>query len=489
MNVLHIIPRFIGGGPERHLLALAAAWRGAGFETRHRIVVLDPPISTPLLIKARLLGISLLATPADDVLDSAIREADVVEITYWNHPRLLDLLRRKLPPARVLLRCAVAGTAPPQVLGSDLGQFADAMIITSLASLETPAARHATDSGMPLEFIPALADMSRLEGFIPRAHTGIRVGYLGLVEATKMHPHFAELVAAVRDPEVSFDVYGDGSGGPGLQRRLAELGAGGRVRFHGHVEDLRAAFAEMDVFGYPLAPDTWATSEKTIQEAMWAGIPPVVLAGTGASGLVEHGRTGLVCETEAEYAPMIERLASDIGLRRQLGDAARDFARRQFDPVQNSARFHAVFDAVAAVPRRNREPLPGLGASAARRFVLGLGELAGPFVASLGGSPEFPRRVVAEADASIAKCSAVLARGEGGIIHYRNAFPDDGFLRLWSGLVAAHAGDRATAAREFDAAAGLGVPPGRIRDAVAVVPGFESVPGPATGDAGVKSLI
>ena len=63
MNVLHIIPRFIGGGPERHLLALADAWQTAGLQTRQRILVLDPPASAPLLIRARRLGISLLIAP------------------------------------------------------------------------------------------------------------------------------------------------------------------------------------------------------------------------------------------------------------------------------------------------------------------------------------------------------------------------------------------------------------------------------------------
>ena len=70
---------------------------------------------------------------------------------------------------------------------------------------------------------------------------------------------------------------------------------------HGHAEDLREAFAEVDIFGYPLAPDTYATSEKTIQEAMWVGIPPVVLSGTGAAELVEHEHTGLVCDGEDDY--------------------------------------------------------------------------------------------------------------------------------------------------------------------------------------------
>ncbi len=424
--------------------------------------MLDAPVSAPLLIQARRLGMRLLVKPDRGALRAAVETADLLEITYWNHPRLLKWLGQELPAARVLLSCAIAGTTSPQVLFAELGRFADAMVISSPVSRATAAVRTAESQGRTVAFVPRLADMSRLAGFERRAHTGIRVGYLGLVEPTKMHPRFAELSAAVRTPGVRFDVFGDGSWHPELERRLLALGAGARVRFHGHVDHLPAALAELDIFGYPLAPDTYATSEKAIQEAMWAGIPPVVIGGSGAAWLVEHGRTGLVCDREDDYPRAIERLAEDHVLRRRLGDAARRFAHEQFDPARNAARLRGVFEATAALPRRTRDPLPGANQSAARQFVRSLGDLAVPFATSLGrersGEPgAAPVDTVAEAEAAIARSSAVLARGEGGIIHYRNTYPEDPHLRLWSGLVAQHAGNTEMAAAEFAAAAELGV--------------------------------
>ena len=106
------------------------------------------------------------------------------------------------------------------------------------------------------------------------------------------------------------------------------------MEIRGYVEDIRAALEEFDIFGYPLIEDTYATSEKALQEAMWAGIPPVVFAHGGVRCLVEHERTGLVVETEDEYARAIERLAGDPDLRRRLGDEARRFIRAAFDPAR-----------------------------------------------------------------------------------------------------------------------------------------------------------
>jgi len=261
---------------------------------------------------------------------------------------------------------------------------------------------------------------------------------------------------------VRFEVYGDGAWSAELERQFMALGCGERVRFHGHAEDLKTAFAELDVFGYPLAEDTYATSEKAIQEAMWAGIPPVVLAGNGAAGLVQTDRTGLVCENEQGYARAIDRLANDAPLRQRLGVAARTFAHENFDPTRNSARLRELFESTAALPRRLRSPLPGLYETAARKFVLSLGELAGPFAVSLKGPSASTPQTVAEADHAIAHSSAVLAQGEGGVIHYRNIYPESPHLRFWSGLIALHSGKQDCAAQEFQAAVRSGLDPARI---------------------------
>lgn len=363
---------------------------------------------------------------------------------------------------RTVVSAVITGTSAPQVLTRDLGSYADALVTRVHASRATECIRAALAAGCDVETIPALADMTRLEGFAARPHSGIRVGYLGLVEPTKMHPQFAELSAAVTAADVTFDVFGDGTWGPQLQRTFAERGMADRIRVHGHVEDLRESLAEIDIFGYPLAPGTYAASEKAIEEVMWVGIPPVVIDGTGAASLIDHERTGLVCESERGYPAAIDRLASDDALRRTLGEAARDYARTAFDPVRNAARLRSLLEQVAAMPKRARPPMPGCGLSGAGKFVSSLGGLAGDFAVSLDGEDVHGHDAVRGADERIAAANDVLARGEGGIIHYRNTYPDDAHLRLWSGLVARHRGGPGAGQDDLDAAVAGGVAQWRI---------------------------
>jgi hypothetical protein len=177
---------------------------------------------------------------------------------------------------------------------------------------------------------------------------------------------------------------------------------------------------------------------------------------------VDHERTGLVCATESEYPQAIERLVRDAELRRRLGDAARDHAREAFDPVRNAARLRAMVESLAATPKRSRAPLEGAGLSGAGKFVASLGELAGPFAVSLEGATTHSCDAVRNADSAIASSSDVVARGEGGVIHYRNTYPDDPHLRLWSGLIARHRGGPDAGQEDLSAALGGGIDAWRV---------------------------
>jgi glycosyltransferase involved in cell wall biosynthesis len=462
IRILHLLPRLVGGGPERSVLALAKETAAQGIDHRHTLVALDAPVTPRMVLAARRVGAAVVVRPDPAELRALATEADVVQVHYWNHPDLLATLRTvELPPARVVVWSRVLGTTSPQVLTAEVGRYADRLVCTSELSRTSAGARAALASGRPVEVIPGVADMGRLEGFTPQPHEGCVVGYLGVVNDAKMHPRFAELCAAVTHPGVRFVVHGGGGGEATLQARLEALGQGGRVELCGPTEDVRWALAAMDVFGYPLAPHTSATSEKALQEAMWVGLAPVVFPHGGIARLVEHEVTGLVATTDEQYVAALERLADDPVLRSRLGEAARAHARVAFDPTRWARVTVALVEELMDEPRRSRPRLAGGDTSAAGGFVAALGDQAGPFAVSLGrpattraeGGPN----ALEPADAAIAASDAAVAHGEGGIVHHRNRHPEDPHLRLWSGLVAAAAGRRELAEAEYEAAAALGL--------------------------------
>jgi len=446
-HVLHLLPRCSGGGPERSLIAaITEAPSTPSF--RHHIIVLDGPIAPAMYIAARRARATVTANSDLDALRNATASADVVVVHYWNHPRLLATLALlELPPTRVVVWAHVLGLHPPQVLTAELGKYADVLVLTTDVSRCSPGAGVAQH----VLTVPGIADMRRLDGFAHRPHSGIEVGYVGVVNDAKMHPRFVEMSNCVKNPDVRFVVYGGGGGEEALRGRIDRLGAADRFTLAGFTDDVRTALETVDIFGYPLCVETYATSEKALQEAMWVGVPPVVFPHGGVADLVHHDETGLVVTTEAEYAAAVDRLAGDATLRERLGSRAREVARRRFRPAELAAAWTAAIHLGAGLPRRERAALHA-GRQGAGLFVASLGELAGPFAAASGSRAD--DRAAAEVD--IAQSAPGLVGGEGGIMHYRNTWPDDPLLRRWSGLVARAAGRVDVADAEFRAADTLG---------------------------------
>src|SRR5690606_32744178 len=73
-------------------------------------------------------------------VERLVADADVVQIEWWNHPRLFELLSGPLPPMRSLFWAHVSGLFPP-LIPSGLFECAGSFFFTSPCSLETEDVR------------------------------------------------------------------------------------------------------------------------------------------------------------------------------------------------------------------------------------------------------------------------------------------------------------------------------------------------------------
>jgi hypothetical protein len=279
-----------------------------------------------------------------------------------------------------------------------------------------------------------------------------------------MHPRYVEMSARVRVPGVSFVVCGSGDGFAALARRARELGLGERFELRGFVEDVASVLAELDVFGYPLCEDNYAGSDLVLQEAMYAGVPPVVLP-FGRTHLVQHGVTGIVAADENEYAAAIETLHADPDLRRRLGRAAQVYARANCSPQAAAHHWDGIYRDMLRAPKRTRtwplcRQIAAAATPGAARFIDSLGASAGPFAASVESTDE---ATLLAAEQAVGESSPAMASaGGGGVLHYRRRYADDPWLRLWSGLILERQGRPALAAGEYSAVLRLGIEHWRV---------------------------
>ena len=123
---------------------------------------------------------------------------------------------------------------------------------------------------------------------------------------------------------------------------VSSLGLEDRVHFENHRSDAGALLQSADVF---VLPSFEEARPRSIIEAASLGVPVVASATGGIPSLIDDGVNGLLVPPgDAERLAMaIDRLASNPGLRRRLGEQARTRVERECRPEETARRYVAVY--------------------------------------------------------------------------------------------------------------------------------------------------
>jgi glycosyltransferase involved in cell wall biosynthesis len=166
---------------------------------------------------------------------------------------------------------------------------------------------------------------------LTRPFGSLRVGMIARMNTrTKNHPSFLRMAARLRarHPELQFVLVGDGPLRTDFERQAKELGLQEDGLFLGDRTDITAVLASIDISVLPSASESLS---NVILESMAAGVPVVATGVGGNSELIAEDRGILVPAGDEEaLIAAVERLLTDEGMRRSLGQAAKAFARKNF---------------------------------------------------------------------------------------------------------------------------------------------------------------
>lgn len=438
----------------------------------HRLISLQTPVPS-IVDMAKKAGMIVLNPPDQASIMQEMESADIVHIHYWNHPQMQEFLRSEFPAMRLLTWFHVAGDKPPQIITQELVGYSDFAIPCNPYSYELPVFQNLSPEVRlkKVGMVYDAADFERVSDIQPKPHDTFNVGYIGSVSFSKMHPNYVPMSAQVNIPNVQFIVCGSGMEDY-LRQQAQQLGATQRFDFRGYVEDIKSVIENLDVYGYPLCEDTYAAGELNLQEVMYAGVPPVVFPYGGIKRLVIDNYTGLIVYSELEYKHAIEYLYHHPEERARLGLNAKEYAQQIFGAKNAAKDLNLIYERLIKYPKRIREWGISLDESLLYQPV-SLQDLTGEpeqysgaklFIQSLGDTaPEFTVSMTSqtieelfEAEQKIARSSLLLSRGEGSIFQYRNAYQNDPYLRLWTGLVMQHQKQNEQASTEFLDAINLG---------------------------------
>jgi glycosyltransferase involved in cell wall biosynthesis/O-antigen/teichoic acid export membrane protein len=173
--------------------------------------------------------------------------------------------------------------------------------------------------------------------------------YLGRLKQYKRIETTLDVLEGV--PGATLDIAGDGDHRPALEAEVERRGLGGRVRFHGFVDEQR----QTELYGSAWLSLTASSAEGwclTVMEAAACGTPSAALAVGGLRESIVDGETGVLADTPEELTAKVRAVIGDPQRRDELGDAAR--ARARGFTWENAAGANlAVLARAAAAPRQS----------------------------------------------------------------------------------------------------------------------------------------
>lgn len=176
---------------------------------------------------------------------------------------------------------------------------------------------------------PGRARVREALGFGP---DDVVIGHVSRLAAEKNVLHLAESLRAVGEarPDVRFLFVGDG---PARSELEALMGPNARFVGYQGGEDLADHYAAADLFSFASLTETFG---NVVLEALASGLPVVAVRAGGVGEIVRPGETGILVEPEdppAQMARALLGLIDNVGLRREMAEAARNYALTQTWPA------------------------------------------------------------------------------------------------------------------------------------------------------------
>ena len=436
IRVLHVIQQLSSGGASKALEALITSAE----RSSHSVLSLIP---TGRKANERLLasGIPIIQKPSKEEVDRYVREADIVQIHFWNTPELYKFMETPRS-CRIVIWTHVEGLTAPHIVIPQLTNYSNALVHTCY--------QKESDS---YYILPRSPHTFKPEERSNNQNQPLCVGIFGTLHSSRMCVKAIEVFAMADCQGSQLLIVGQGDLVPVWKQRVAKLNLHGKVIFRGFVDDVGRELANMDVLLHLPKPGCYATADLALQEALLTGVVPIVLDGTAVANLVRHEIDGLVAIDEHQSVQFLQRLDKDRKLLQGMREAGQERAKYEFHPCGCAREFEALYERIFQMPKQVRSLILTKGDNGAERFMASIGDASIPFQISAKRASGWQAADKQIADSN----SAIAGAGAGGILHYRGVYPDDPFLRYWAGLVLAASGRSALAAAEFDAASKAGI--------------------------------
>ena len=182
----------------------------------------------------------------------------------------------------------------------------------------------------------------------------LRLVCVGRLVASKNVGFLVRTLAALRNADWVLDVVGDGVLRDEVERQVRDAGLSGRVRVHGHRDDVRPFYRDADLFVFPSVLENTAL---VLLEAMAWGVPVLAFRPDGVGyrssndELVRDGVDGVLAAGDADFAAKLAALLDAPGRLAAMGRAARGVVEARHDWERHLDDYERLFERVAGAKR------------------------------------------------------------------------------------------------------------------------------------------
>ena len=361
MRILHTESSIGWGGQELRILTEMEGMQRRG----HRVHLLTADIAD-LLAAARARGLTAEALTIAykkpralremrKWLGARVREFDVVNTHSSTDAWLVAMAGATIPRMPPVVRTRHVSTPVNNSWTTRwLYQRATRHIVVTGEALKAQLVRDNRFDPKRITSVRTGIDLARfrpLDRAAARAQCGVdarpAVAIVATLRDWKGHDDLLDAWSAVQVKGWQLLVIGDGPRREHLERRVAEMGLGGDVRFTGNQDNVPAWYACAEIAVLPSYGDEGVP--QSLMQAAACGLPAIATPIGAIAEAVRDGKTGLLVPPRDAKAlgSALSYLMTHHELRSHMGRAAHDYAQRHFGIDRMLDAMEGVFASVA----------------------------------------------------------------------------------------------------------------------------------------------
>ena len=432
IKVLHITAH-MGGGVGRFLSGMLSNNSNKS-DIIHKIVLLEKPVKTKFVEIALSNNIEIVIEKNINILKEEILRSDIVILHWWHHPLMAKFLS-EFPDVetRLAVWAHVSGCNYPSI-PFEFISLPQRIFFTSEYSYENPTwttsqRKYIKDNstviyGLGVDY----KETSTKLGI--KNESEFRIGYVGTLSQGKIHPDYAEFCKKTHDliPQARFVLVGDLTDKNQLVESFEKKGITDFVEFAGYTEDVNSYLDTFDVFGYPLDPFHFGTTENVVIEAMLKELPVVMINQCTEKYIIQDMKDGMLANNSEEYAAKIEYLFKNKKERIRIGKNAKKTVLDRYKIENNILKMNNELIDIYRRDTRKFEFKAIFGDKPYNWFLSCLGAEGDIFEEYIFSKKNlYETKEIRE---KIKSCKPILRGiGKSSINHFAMLFPEDEILR------------------------------------------------------------